>query len=429
MKINKDFIIKYFEKGAKKLSDCGVGVEHEKLLFFSNNNKRIDYATILKIFNALYEFGWQPIYEGKNIIALQKDNKNISLEPGNQIELSGAKLKNIHQVCSESQDYLFELKEVTKSLDVSIVSSGFDPISKLSEINSNPKQRYKLMNKEMPKNGKMSLDMMYRTCGTQVNLDYTSEKDFSKKFYVANRIVPIIIALFANSSIVEKNYSKFLSYRSYVWQSTSRGGLPKTFLEEMNFEKYSDFIINFPMLFIKKNNEFINPEGRKFSDFLGGRIKGIGKPDVSDLEDHLSTIFTENRLKTYIETRTMDACGWDCLCAGPAFLIGLMYGNLEEVFDLVKKWDVSDILSAYINAPKDGFKTNLGNKDLLHWSAILLNISREGLANRNALNKKKINESKFLSHLENIIKFKNNNAENVLSKFNNNKDLNFFYEK
>ena len=251
MSINKEFIIKYFKKGTKKLSDCGVGVEHEKLLFFNNNNKRIDYETILKIFNALYEFGWQPIYEGKNIIALQKDNKNISLEPGNQIELSGAKLKNIHQVCSESQDYLFELKEVTKSLDVSIVSSGFDPISKLSEINSNPKQRYKLMNKEMPKNGKMSLDMMYRTCGTQVNLDYTSEKDFSKKFYVANRIVPIIIALFANSSIVEKNYSKFLSYRSYVWQSTSRGGLPKTFLEEMNFEKYSDFIINFPMLFIK----------------------------------------------------------------------------------------------------------------------------------------------------------------------------------
>ena len=162
---------------------------------------------------------------------------------------------------------------------------------------------------------------------------------------------------------------------------------------------------------------------------MEGRIKGIGKPDVSDLEDHLSTIFTENRLKTYIETRTMDACGWDCLCAGPAFLIGLMYGNLEEVFDLVKKWDVSDILSAYIKAPKDGFKTNLGNKDLLHWSAILLNISREGLANRNALNKKKINEAKFLSHLENIIKFKNNNAENVLSKFNNNKDLNFFYEK
>ena len=429
MNINKEYIIKYFNKGSKRSLECGIGVEHEKLLFLNKDNKRIKYSIILKIFKELYEFGWKPKYEGNNIIALQKNNKNISLEPGNQIELSGAKLKNIHQICSESQDYLFELRQVTKKLNVSIISSGFDPLSKINEISSNPKARYRLMNKEMPKNGKLSLDMMYRTCGTQVNLDYISEKDFSKKFYVVNRIVPIIIALFANSSIVEKRNSKYLSYRSHVWQNTSRGGLPKIFLEQMNFEKYADFIINYPMLFIKRENKYFNAEGKTFKHFIEGKINKFTKPTVNDLEDHLSTIFTENRLKSYIETRTMDACGWDCLCAGPAFLTGLIYGNLDEVFNEVKKWEEKEILSAYKKAPKIGFKAMLGKKDLLHWSAILVNIARDGLANRNVLNKKKINEAKFLAHLENIVKQKNNNAENILSNFNKYKDLSFFYEK
>ena len=429
MNINKEYIIKYFNKGSKRSLDSGIGVEHEKLLFLNKDNKRIKYSIILKIFKELYEFGWKPKYEGNNIIALQKNNKNISLEPGNQIELSGAKLKNIHQICSESQDYLFELRQVTKKLNVSIISSGFDPLSKINEISSNPKARYRLMNKEMPKNGKLSLDMMYRTCGTQVNLDYISEKDFSKKFYVVNRIVPIIIALFANSSIVEKRNSKYLSYRSHVWQNTSRGGLPKIFLEQMNFEKYADFIINYPMLFIKRENKYFNAEGKTFKQFIEGKINKFTKPTVNDLEDHLSTIFTENRLKSYIETRTMDACGWDCLCAGPAFLTGLIYGNLDEVFNEVKKWEEKEVLSAYKKAPKIGFKAMLGKKDLLHWSAILVNIARDGLANRNVLNKKKINEAKFLSHLENIVKQKNNNAENILSNFNKDKDLSFFYEK
>ena len=429
MNINKEYIIKYFNKGSKRSLECGIGVEHEKLLFLNKDNKRIKYSIILKIFKELYEFGWKPKYEGNNIIALQKNNKNISLEPGNQIELSGAKLKNIHQICSESQDYLFELRQVTKKLNVSIISSGFDPLSKINEISSNPKARYRLMNKEMPKNGKLSLDMMYRTCGTQVNLDYISEKDFSKKFYVVNRIVPIIIALFANSSIVEKRNSKYLSYRSHVWQNTSRGGLPKIFLEQMNFEKYADFIINYPMLFIKRENKYFNAEGKTFKHFIEGKINKFTKPTVNDLEDHLSTIFTENRLKSYIETRTMDACGWDCLCAGPAFLTGLIYGNLDEVFNEVKKWEEKEVLSAYKKAPKIGFKAMLGKKDLLHWSAILVNIARDGLANRNVLNKKKINEAKFLAHLENIVKQKNNNAENILSNFNKDKDLSFFYEK
>ena len=429
MSLNKKNIIDYFQTGSKPHNKCGIGIEHEKLLFYEKNNQRINYESILEMFKELYEFGWKPVYEGQNIISLNKGKKNITLEPGNQIELSGENLKNIHEACSESQNYLFELKQVTKRLNIQIVSSGFDPFSKLNEIPSNPKKRYSLMTKQMPKEGRLSLDMMYRSCGTQVNLDYVSENDFSKKFFVLNRIVPIIIALFANSSIIEKKKSKFLSYRSYVWQNTSRGGLPKIFLEKMDFEKYADFIINYPVLFIQKNENYFNPNGKTFKDFIEGKIEFKKTPSEKDLTNHLSTIFTETRLKKYIEFRSMDACGWDCLCAGPALLTGIIYSNLDEAFNVVRNWDSKDILSAYKDAPKKGFKTSLNKKDLYYWSSILINLGKEGLNNRNILNRNKSNEVQFLSHLENIILNKNTNAENMLNKFSKDKNLSFFYEK
>ena len=200
----KEQIIDYFKSGIKKKKEFRIGIEHEKFLFNEDNNKRIDYSKIKEMFSALTEFGWNPILEKNNIIGLNKGKKNITLEPGNQIELSGEKVNNIHEACAESQDYLFELKQVTKKLNIKIVSAGFDPISKLNEIPNNPKKRYKLMTKDMPLGGKSSLDMMYRTCGTQLNIDYNSEKDFIKKFKIVNSVVPISIALFANSSIVEK---------------------------------------------------------------------------------------------------------------------------------------------------------------------------------------------------------------------------------
>ena len=200
----KDNIIDYFKSGIKDSKNFKIGIEHEKFLFNVNDNTRIDYSKIKDMFSSLAEFGWKPVYEKKNIVALKNGQKNITLEPGNQIELSGDILNHIHEACAESQDYLFELRQVTKKLGIKIVSAGFDPISKINNVPNNPKQRYLIMTKDMPLGGKQSLDMMYRTCGTQLNIDYDSEEDFTKKFKVVNSIVPISIALFANSSIVEK---------------------------------------------------------------------------------------------------------------------------------------------------------------------------------------------------------------------------------
>ena len=428
---NKEQIINYFKSGIKETDNLKIGIEHEKFLFDNKNNRRIDYNSILKMFDQLYEFGWKPIYEKNNIIGLTKDDKSITLEPGNQIELSGAKLNNIHEACAESHEYLFELKQVIEKLNFKIISAGFDPISKLSDIPNNPKQRYEVMTKDMPEGGSLSLDMMYRTCGTQLNVDYVSEQDFTKKFKLSNYLTPINIALFANSSVIEKKDSGYFSYRSHAWQQTSRGGLPEFFLEDFNFEKYADFVMDMSLLFLQRDGKYISGKNYTFKDYMNGKISEVENklPTENELSTHLGTIFTENRLKKYIELRSMDACGWDCLCSGPAFNTGLIYGNLDEALDVVNKWDKTEVLNAYKEAPKKGLSTQLMGKDLFYWSSLILNISKKGLSNRNVLNKKNMNEEKFLDHLFRIIENKKTNADHMLYKFSKDENLNNLYDQ
>ena len=426
----KEQIIEYFKSGVKHTTNFKIGIEHEKFLFNNENNTRVNYKRIKEMFTALLEFGWNPIYEKDNIIGLNKGKKNITLEPGNQIELSGEKLNNIHEACSESHDYLFEIRQVTKKLNINIVSAGFDPISKINEVPNNPKLRYKLMTKDMPLDGKSSLDMMYRTCGTQLNIDYNSEKDFIKKFRIVNSIVPISIAFFANSSIVEKKNSNYLSYRSKIWQNTSRGGLPKLFFESLNFESYAEFVMNFPILFIENKGVYISGRKYLFKDFMNGKIDEISNrlPTERDLSMHLSTIFTENRLKKYIEIRSMDTCGWDCLCSGPAFYMGILYGNVDETYNLISQWDKNKIINAYLDAPRKGFNTQLMGKDLLFWASTLLDLSKKGLENRDIINRQGKNETLFLKHLQRIIDNKKTNADHMITRFSENEDLNELYD-
>jgi len=419
MEINsKDQIINYFLSGAKK--NVFIGVENEKFLFQEKNNVRATYSDIKKVFEIFKKkFEWKEVKENENIVGLKIDGKSISLEPGNQIELSGNKLSNIHEVCSESYDFQNQLDQICKETGLKTMSIGYDPITKLSNAPKNPKQRYKLMTKEMPKGGKLSLNMMYQTSGTQINLDYLSEDDFKKKFKIISYLTPISIAIFANSTILENKPSGYLSYRSKVWQNTSRGGLPKIFLENMDFEKYADFAINFPLLFIYKNNDHKNLNNKTFGDFMKGSLSEVNNhlPTFEDLELHLSTIFTEIRLKKYIEMRSLDACEWDCHCAGPAFYTGLIYGKLDESLDLIKDWKSEDVLKAYLDAPKKGLKTEINGKSILEWGKILLNISNRGLIDRNFKNKTGNDETIFLKNIEQILQQNKTKAEKTLENF------------
>ena len=270
--MNKLNLIQYFVDGIKKNNQLRIGVEHEKFLFNKSDLKRIDYKQIKKVFEILKDKGWEFEYEKDKVIGLKRDNQKITTEPGFQYELSGAPFKNIHSVCSENSSHFNELKEVFKSVSITTSSIAYDPFNKLSDIPKSPKERYKIMTAEMPKGGKLSLDMMYKTAGIQINYDYTSEEDFEKKFKIGNYLAPLTIALFANSPFIENKLSGYLSYRGKVWQETNRGGIMPIAFENVNFEKYIDHTINYPILFLKKNGKYHSPNGQTFNDFLNGNL-------------------------------------------------------------------------------------------------------------------------------------------------------------
>ena len=417
---SKEKIIDYFKSGIKK--KLLIGVENEKFLFSKKYNKRANYSEVKKVLSILKsKYNWKPVKEKNNLIGLNYLGKSISLEPGNQIELAGDQLKNIHQVCFEGNLFQKQLDDACDQVGLSSMAIGYDPYTKLSKVPNNPKARYKVMTKEMPKGGNLSLNMMYQTAGTQINLDYISENDFIKKFKLIASLTPISIGIFANSPVKEKKLTKYLSYRSKVWQSTSRGGLPKIFLENLNFEKYADFIINMPLLFLNKVNKVVSAKGKTFNDYMLGNIKEIKKqkPKEKDLEVHLSTIFTELRLKKYIEIRSLDACEWDCHCAGPAFYTGLIYSNLEESLDIIKNWKIDDILNAYLEAPKKGLKTEINKKSIRNWGKVFFKLSKKGLIYRNEVNKKKSNETIFLKNIEFILNENQTKAEQIIKKLKN----------
>ena len=408
MKINnKEDIINYFKSGYKDKQL--IGVENEKFLFDKKSNSRANYDQVKNILNFLRSFGWKEIYEDSNIIGLNKSGQSITLEPGNQIELAGGLCENIHQVCSESFVFQKQLDEACEKFGLKTVSIGYDPVTDIKNVPNNPKKRYLVMTEEMPKNGELSLEMMYQTCGTQINLDYISEEDFKKKFKIISYLTPLTIALFSNSAIKKNIPTGFLSYRSKVWQKTSRGGLPEIFLQDMDFEKYADFSLDFQLLFLYENNQYNLPRDKSFRDLVKE-----GKANYENFELHLSTIFTELRLKKYIEIRSIDACEWDCHCAGPAFFIGLIYGNLNETFELIKDWSKEDIMQAYRTSYKDGLKTIINKKDLLYWSKELLKISKKGLEKRSFRTTTNSDERIYLKNIENILSKNLTKAEQAL---------------
>ena len=411
MKINsKDDIIEYFKNGYKK--KFSIGVENEKFLFDINSKSRANYKQVKNVLDFLKKFGWKEISEDNNLIGLNNNKQSITLEPGNQIELSGGLCENVHQVCAESFKFQKQLDEACAYLGLETLSIGYDPITALQNSPNNPKKRYKVMTKEMPKKGKLSLEMMYQTCGTQINLDYSSEEDFTKKFKIISFLTPLTIALFSNSAVKQGDPTGYLSYRTKVWQNTSRAGLPDFFLDEVTFEKYADFALNFPLLFYYKNNEYNFPMGKTYKDLVSHE-----EANSENLELHLSTIFTELRLKKYIELRSLDACEWDCHCAGPAFFTGLLYGNLDETFEVIKDWNKDEIKNAYAESCKKGLRTEINRKDILFWSIKLLQISKKGLEKRSYLNENGKNESVFLKNIENILKNNLTKAEEYLNNF------------
>jgi len=330
-------LVEYLEQGCKPKNDWRIGTEHEKFGYTHDDLRPLPHAGERSI-TALLEgmarrFEWEVVIEAGEPIALQKDARgNITLEPGGQFELSGAPLETIHETCAEVHEHLRQVKCVAEPLGVGMIGLGFQPKWRREEMPWMPKGRYRIMRDYMPKKGRLGLDMMLRTCTIQVNLDFGSEADMIKKFRVALALQPVATALFANSPFTDGEPNGFLSYRSHIWTDTDPdrcGILPFVFEDGMGFERYVDYVLDVPMYFVYRDGRYIDASGQSFRDFLKGQLPALpGEiPVLSDWEDHLSTLFPEVRLKTFIEQRGADGGPWNRLCALPALWVGLLYDD------------------------------------------------------------------------------------------------------
>ncbi|HEV2748444.1 MAG TPA: glutamate--cysteine ligase [Allosphingosinicella sp.] len=417
-----------FVKGEKQPEDWRIGTEHEKFVY-----RRVDHRApaydepggIRDLLLALTEFGWQPVIEGGNVIALSGPDGNVSLEPAGQLELSGAPLEHLHQSCAEAGRHLEQVKAVGEKLGLGFLGLGMWPDKRRDELPIMPKGRYAIMLRHMPRVGSLGLDMMLRTCTIQVNLDYASEADMARKFRVGLALQPLATALFANSPFTETRPNGFLSYRSHIWSDTDparTGMLPFVFEDGFGYERYVDYALDVPMYFVYRDGRYIDAAGHSFRAFLAGELPVLPgeKPLLSDWTDHLSTAFPEVRLKSFLEMRGADGGRWSKICALPALWVGLLYDSsaLGAAWDEVKGWTVEERQQLRDAVPRLGLAAvTPAGQTLQQLGQRILSISEQGLNARARLNASGDNESGFLDPLREIVARGKTPAELLLERY------------
>ncbi len=402
-------LVDYIAAGCKPKSDWRLGTEHEKFGFHYADLTSIGYegrSGIENILKGLQQFDWQPVYEDGHLIALKQGMSSITLEPGGQLELSGGPLKTVHDTCDEVHTHLNQLKSVAEALGVGFIGLGFQPKWRKQDMHWMPKPRYQIMREYMNKVGSLGQDMMSRSCTVQVNLDYSSEVDMVKKMRVSLALQPIATALFANSPFTDGKPNGYLSYRSHLWEDTDpdrTGILPFVFNDSMGFDAYVEYMLDVPMYFVRRNNDYIDASGQNFRDFLQRRLPALpGElPTMIDWEDHLTTAFPEVRLKRFLEMRGADAGPWRRLCALPALWVGLLYSekSLQSAWELVESWTHDEHQYLRSTVPVNGLKTVFRDQTLQDLALDVLKLSEQGLVDRAQLNSKGKDESFHLDSL------------------------------
>ncbi|WP_029003893.1 glutamate--cysteine ligase [Azorhizobium doebereinerae] len=427
---SRDELVAYLEAGNKPEASFLLGTEHEKIPFTLGRHEPVPYdgeKGIRAILEGMRDvLAWDPILEGETIIGLAdpRGGGAISLEPGGQFELSGAPLASIHETCSELNTHLAEVRKVAEPLGVGFLGIGMSPKWSRAETPVMPKGRYKIMAGYMPKVGKLGLDMMFRTCTVQVNLDFSSEADMVEKLRVSLALQPVATALFANSPFTEGKPNGFLSFRSEIWRDTDNarsGMLPFAFEPGMGFERYVDYALDVPMYFLKRGEGYIDVSGSSFRDLLAGRHPAVPgeSATLADWINHLSTIFPEVRLKRYLEMRGADAGPWAKLCALPAFWVGLLYDrqSLDAAWQIAKDWTAQERQKLRDDVPRLGLKAQIAGRSLHDVARDVLALSRAGLVRRRRLDSQGRDETRFLSPIEEVVATGRTPADVLLERF------------
>lgn len=421
----------YLDAGSKPVEAFRIGTEHEKFAFFRADNSPVPYegeASISALLNGMQaKLGWDPIMDAGKIIGLAGPNGMgaISLEPGGQFELSGAPLETIHETCKESNHHLATLRDVAEPLGIRFLGMGGSPKWTLEEIPSMPKSRYAIMSRYMPKVGSQGLDMMYRTCTIQVNLDFSSELDMRRKMQVSLKLQPLATAFFAASPFTEGKPNGLLSWRGDIWRDTDnqRAGLiPFAFQPDFGFEHYVEWALDVPMYFVVRDGRYHDCTHVTFRQFMAGALKGelaAWEPTMGDWTNHLSTLFPDVRLKRFLEMRGADGGPWRRICALPAFWVGLLYDAtaLDAAEQATAAWTYEDVLALRNSVPELGLRAEIRGRSLLEIGREILEISRNGLKSRARRNGDGVDESVFLAPLDEAIAKRATLADEMLALY------------
>lgn len=437
----RDDLVAYLASGSKPETEWRIGTEHEKFGYRIGDFSPMPYdnapddtggktgATVKAMLEGMQRFGWEPAYEGDNVIALMGNDKtgggSITLEPGGQFELSGAPLETLHDTCDEVHTHLDQVATVAGEIDAGFIGLGFAPRRSLADTPVMPKGRYNIMRNYMPKVGSRGLDMMFRTATVQVNLDFSSEADMVQMYRISLALQPIVTAIFANSPFVDGKPNGVLSNRAHVWLDTDAdrtGMLPFVFEDGFGFEQYVDYALDVPMYFVHRKGTYVDVSGQSFRDFMQGKLKGLegDRPSLDDWENHLTTIFPEARLKRFIEMRGADGGPWRRLCALPAFWVGLFYDKASQAaaWDLVKDWTAEEREQLHQDVPVQALKAKIANRSVLDIARDALAISKEGLKARARSDGFDGDERGFLAAVETTLDSGRTPAEELLDLYN-----------
>jgi len=424
---NKRQLVESLEQGCKPPRQWRIGTEHEKFGYRLDDLRPLPYEGdrgIRAMLEGLERFGWDPVLEDGQPIALAREGCSITLEPGGQLELSGQMLETIHETCSEVHTHLDQVRQVARELEVGFIGMGFQPKWKQEDMPWMPKGRYKIMRRYMQSVGSLGLDMMTRTCTVQTNLDFESEADMVRKFQVSLALQPVATALFSNSPFTEGQPNGFMSYRSHVWTDTDpdrTGVLPFVFESGMGFERYVDYMLDVPMYFVLRDGEYIDVAGQSFRDFLAGKLPGLPgeQPTLKDWIEHMTTVYPEVRLKTFLEMRGADGGPWSVLCALPAFWVGLLYDSdvLDAAWELVRNWDIAEHERLRREVPRHALSTKMADTTMREFAGEILRLSETGLRRRARLDSQGRDETVYLEPLFEIVESGRSPALEKLERF------------
>ena len=426
-----DELVGYLAAGNKSRDKWRIGTEHEKFPFYVDGNAPVPYGTDRGI-RALLEgmqktLGWDPIIDAGRIIGLVEPTGQgaISLEPGGQFELSGAPLETIHQTCREGNSHLAQVREIAEPLGIRFLGLGGSPKWTLAETPKMPKSRYEIMTRYMPKVGTQGLDMMYRTCTIQVNLDFESETDMRRKMQVSLKLQPLATALFANSPFIDSRPNGFQSWRGDIWRDTDnqRSGLKEfCFSPEFGFADYVEWALDVPMYFVIRDGRYHDMTHMTFRQFMAGTARSEipdGLPTLGDWANHLSTLFPDVRLKRFLEMRGADGGPWRRICALPAFWVGLLYDAvaLDEAETMTASWRYDEVAVMRDAVPAQGISTSFRNTTLREVARDVLGVARNGLKRRAKLNRDGYDETSFLNTLEEVVARGTTSAQEMVNAY------------